>query len=162
MITCTFENGNVASPGIRHITTSNIIIKDNKVLFVLRQKVANKIMLEEGKWGLPGGFFDRDESLTEAVKREVMEETGWEIDDLVLFRINDNPNRPKEDRQNVDFIFIAKAINRTGSHDDEVREVKWFPLDSLPPMDQIAFDHGEDLELYLKHLKSPMTLPILG
>lgn len=162
MITCQFEDGNIASPGLRHVTTSNIIIKDNKVLFVLRQKVANRIMLEEGKWGLPGGFFDRNESLIEAVKREVMEETGWEIDDLELFRINDNPGRPKEDRQNIDFIFIAKAINRPGSHDAEVREVKWFPLDSLPPIDQIAFDHGEDLELYLKYLKVPMTLPILG
>ena len=144
----------------------------------IKQRVAAKAVIEsEGgilalhpsaidtnrNWHIPGGIRDTlSEPLQQTAVREVMEETGWEIDDLVLFRINDNPGRPKEDRQNIDFIFIAKAINRTGSHDDEVREVKWFPLGDLPPMDQIAFDHGEDLEMYLKHLKIPMTLPILG
>ena len=162
MITCTFENGNVASPGLRHVTTSIIILKDNQVLFGLRATVGGKPMLESGKWGLLGGFFDRDENLIQAVKREAMEEGGWEIDNIELFRINDRPDRPKEDRQNVDMVFIAQAIKQTGRSDEEVSELKWFPLNALPPMDQIAFDHGEDLSLYLKHLDSPKQLPILG
>ena len=162
MITCTFENGNVASPGLRHVTVNAIVVKDNQVLMGLRANVKGLTMLESGKWALLGGFFGFGENLIEAVKREVMEESGWEIDDLQLFRINDNPGRPKEDRQNVDMIFIARAVRQIGKSDEEVKELKWFPLESLPPMDQIAFDHGEDLELYLKHLKSPSSLPILG
>lgn len=162
MITCTFENGIVASPGIRHITTSNIILKNNQVIMCLRGTKNGQPILESGKWGLLGGFMDRDETLVESVKREVMEESGWEIEDLQLFRINDNPNRPKEDRQNVDFIFIAQATKQIGHYDEEVRQLKWFDLDDLPTAAQIAFDHGENLELYIKHLTSPRVLPILG
>jgi len=162
MITCTFENSNVASPGLRHITVNAIVIKDNQVLMGLRAPVKGLTMLETGKWALLGGFFGFNENLSTAVKREVMEESGWEITDLQIFRINDNPGRPKEDRQNVDMIFTARAVKQVGQHDEEVKELKWFPLDNLPPMDQIAFDHGEDLSLYLEHLKTPKTLPILG
>lgn len=162
MITCTFENGNVAKPGIRHITTSNIIIRGNQVLMCLRGTKNGQPILESGKWGLLGGFMDRDETITQSVQREVMEESGWSIKNIHLFRINDNPGRPKEDRQNVDFVFIAEVDKQVASFDEEVRELRWFPLDQLPPMDQIAFDHGEDLGLYLEHLHVPKQLPILG
>ena len=162
MITCTFENGNVASPGLRHVIVNAIVIKDDQVLLGLRGTVNGKPMLESGKWALLGGFFGFGENLIQAVKREVMEESGWEIDDLQLFRINDNPGRPKEDRQNVDMIFVARAVTRSGGHDEEVKELKWFPLDDLPRVDQIAFDHAEDLELYRQYLADPRPLPILG
>ena len=162
MITCTFENGNVASPGLRHITVGVILVKDNQVILGLRGSLKGKLMLESGKWALLGGFFDRNESLFEAAKREVMEESGWEIKNLMLFRINDRPDRPHEDRQNVDIIFTAEAVKQTGRFDEEVRELKWFPLDKLPPPDQIAFDHGQDLELYKNYLQKGGQVPIIG
>ncbi len=162
MITCTFENGNVASPGLRHVTVNAIVVKDGQVLLGLRGTLNGKPMLESGKWALLGGFFGFGEDLSTAVKREVMEESGWEIDNLQLFRINDDPGRPKEDRQNVDIIFIANAVKQIGSSDEEVSRLKWFPLNDLPPMDQIAFDHGEDLELYLRSRNISRSLPILG
>lgn len=162
MITCTFENGNVANPGLRHVTVGAIVLKDNEVLLGLRGTLHGKPILESGKWSLLGGFFGLNENLESAVKREVMEESGWEIADLQLFRINDNPNRPKEDRQNVDMIFTAKAVVQTGKHDEEVTELKWFPLDALPSAEQIAFDHGEDLELYRSYLSTSRPLPLLG
>lgn len=162
MITCTFENGNVASPGLRHVTVNAIVIKNNQVLMGLRAPIKGLTMLEVGKWALLGGFFGFGENLETAVKREVMEESGWEIDHLQLFRINDNPNRPKEDRQNVDIIFVANALRQVKASDEEVSELKWFSLDALPPIDQIAFDHGEDIELYRQHLRTPKQLPILS
>ncbi len=162
MITCTFENGNIASPGLRHVTVNTIVIKDGQILLGLRAPVKGLDMPEVGKWALIGGYFDRDETLVEAVKREVLEESGWEIGDTLLFRVNDSPNRPMEDRQNVDMIFLANAVKQMGNSDKEVAQLKWFPLDSLPPRDQIAFDHGDSIELYLKHLGDPRQLPILG
>lgn len=128
----------------------------------LRSIVSGVTMLETGKWALLGGYFGFNEDLKTAVKREVMEESGWEIDNIKLFRINDNPGRPKEDRQNVDMVFIADAIKQTGVTDGEISELKWYSLDALPPADQIAFDHGEDLELYKKYLSHPIPLPVSG
>ncbi len=160
MITCTFENNNKAL--LRHITVNAIVVKDNQVFLGKRGTHNGKSIAESGKWGLLGGFFGRDENLIEAVKREVMEESGWEIGDLKLFRINDNPNRPKEDRQNVDIIFITNAIKQIKASDEEVTNLQWFDLDKLPPKEEIAFDHGDNLELYKKYLKEKFSLPILG
>ncbi|MEK7597128.1 MAG: NUDIX domain-containing protein [Patescibacteria group bacterium] len=157
MITCTFENNNKTS--LRHVTVNAIVVKNNQVLLGKRGTFNGKPILESGKWGLLGGFFSRDENLIEAVKREVMEESGWEISDLKLFRINDNPNRPREDRQNVDIIFTANAVKQTGRSDEEVTRLKWFDLDKIPEM---AFDHGDALELYKKYLKENFPLPVLG
>ena len=160
MITCTFENNNKAS--LRHVTVNAIVIKESIVLLGKRGALNGKPIPESGKWGLLGGFFDRDENLTQAVKREVMEEGGWEIDNLQLFRINDNPNRPKEDRQNVDIIFIANAVKQIKTSDEEVSKLQWFDLDKLPSKEEIAFDHGDSLELYKKYLKENFSLPVLG
>ena len=160
MITCIFENNNKAS--LRHVTVNAIVVKGSQILLGKRGSFNRKPILESGKWGLLGGFFDRDETLAQAVKREVLEESGWEIDSLQLLRINDNPSRPKEDRQNVDIIFIAKAVKQTKTTDEEVIKLQWFDLDKLPTTEEMAFDHGEDLEMYIKYLKEKFALPVLG
>ena len=160
MITCTFENNNKTS--LRHVTVNAIVVKDNQVLLGKRGSFNGKPIPESGKWGLLGGFFNRNENLVQAVKREVLEESGWEINNLRLFRINDNPQRPKEDRQNVDIIFITNAIKQTKTSDEEVSQLQWFDLDKLPAKEEIAFDHGDALELYKKYLKEKFSLPVLG
>ncbi|MEK9169424.1 MAG: NUDIX domain-containing protein [Patescibacteria group bacterium] len=160
MINCFFENNDKAF--LRHITVNAIIVKTNQILLGKRGAFNGKPILESGKWGLLGGFFDRDENLVQAVKREVMEESGWEIKNIKLFRINDNPQRPKENRQNVDIVFIANTIKQTGKSDEEVTHLKWFDLNKLPVKEETAFDHGDNLELYKKYLKENFPLPILG
>ena len=160
MITCVFENNNKSS--LRHVTVNAIVIKGNQILLGKRGTLNGKPILESGKWGLLGGFLGRDENLTQAVKREVMEESGWEINNLQLLRVNDNPKRPKEDRQNVDIIFIAEAIKQVKTSDEEVRELKWFNLEKLPPNELMAFDHGDAIKLYIKYKERSIKLPIIG
>jgi len=160
MINCIFENGNKSS--LRHVTVNAIVVKNNQILLGKRATLNGKPILESGKWGLLGGFFSRNENLIQAVKREVMEESGWEITNLKLLRINDNPNRPKEDRQNVDIIFIADAVKQVKTSDEEVKELKWFHFNNLPSRDLIAFDHGDALEIYSKYLKENINLPVIG
>ncbi len=160
MITCNFEDGGKAN--LRHVTVNAMIIKDNKILLGKRGTYKGKPINESGKWSLLGGFFGRDETLAGAVKREVKEESGYEIGDLILFRINDNPSRPKEDRQNVEIVFVAHVLNQIGKPDEEVTELRWFDLDNLPAIEEIAFDHGENIELYKKYLKNKFQLPLMG
>lgn len=143
---------------MRHATADTIVIQDGRILLVKRTGK----LLESGKWGLPGGFMDRDETIAEAAAREVMEETGWKVKQLTLFRINDRPNRPHEDRQNIEFVHFATASRRTGQADGESSEQKWFDLDNLPEANEIAFDHLDSIELYKKYLKQPFKLPILS
>lgn len=160
MITCFFENQNKAF--LRHITINAIITKNNKILLAKRGKFNKKPIIEYGKWGLIGGFLGRDENLIQGIKREVMEESGWEINNIKIFRINDNPNRPKEDRQNVDIIFIASPVKKIKKSDEEVSCLKWFDLNKLPEKEDFAFDHLDSIELYKKYLSKKFNIPILG
>lgn len=144
MITCTFENGGKGN--LRHVTADTLVLKEGKILLVKR---VGKL-LEGGKWGLVGGFVDRNETVIQAAAREVMEETGYTIGGLTLLQILDNPDRPHEDRQNIAFVYYGQAGEKTGQPDDESSEQKWFPLDLLPAREEMAFDHYEDILEYLK------------
>lgn len=156
MLTCTFEDG--VSTSLRHVTADVVVVKDNKILLAKRSE---KLSLEPGKWTIPGGFVDRDETIEEAAAREVLEETGYQIANLTLLRINSNPNRPNEDRQNIDFVFAAEAQQQIAQPDWESSEIAWFPLDKLPPKEQVAFDHYDNIQLYIRHTKENLQLPLL-
>lgn len=156
MITCTFENGNQNS--LRHVTANAMVVKDGNILLAKRSEG----LLEAGKWALLGGYVNRDEATREAVIREAKEESGWDVTNPRLFRVVDDPNRRHEDRQNIEFVYIVDAVEKTGESDWESEDVRWFPLDNLPKSDQMAFDHGEDIALYKKYLEEPFSLPFVG
>jgi len=59
-------------------------------------------------------------------------------------------------------IFIAKALKQVKNSDEEVTKLQWFDLDKLPTKEEIAFDHGDSIELYKKFLKEKFILPVLG
>lgn len=144
MIKCTFENGNEAN--LRHVVVDAICLKENKILLVKRsQKV-----LQSGKYALPGGFLNFDETTEEATLRELMEETGYEGEIVKLIKVLDDPNRKNEDRQNVSFIYLIDVKEKVGKPDEETKSVHWFSLDSLPPESEFAFDHLEIIQDFIK------------
>ena len=155
MITCSFENGNKAN--LRHVVVHAIVEMDGKLL--LEKRTGD--LLESGKWSLPSGYLDREETAGEGIVREVKEETGWDCEIISLFRMNSNPNRPHEDRQNVSIEFLVKPIKKTGEPDHESSKVEWIPIDKLIPLENFAFDHGESIKLYLQYRKTPFQLPIV-
>jgi len=150
MIKCEFENGSAA--GLRHVTVDGIIMRDNQVLLSKRGTYNGKPINESGKWSLIGGYVDRDETIKEAFCREAFEEAGCKLDNIRLLRIKDNPDRPKEDRQNISFVLVADFISMEINETEEVLELKWFDLNSLPALTEIAFDHGDDLYQFRDYL----------
>ena len=143
MITCIFESGTRAL--LRHVVVHAIVERNGALLLVKRAPHLS----EGGKWGLPGGFLDRDETVVEGVLRELREETGWTGEVRRLLRINSRPDRPREDRQNVAFDFVIAPHERVGEPDHESTSVEWVAIDRLPPLDALAFDHGETIRRYL-------------
>lgn len=156
MIICTFEKGYEAK--LRHLVVHALVEKDNGILLVKR----TGDLLESGKWGLPGGYLDRDETAAQGALRELYEETGWKGEIVTLFRINTIPNRPHEDRQNVSFDFIIRPLQKVGNPDAESSKVEFISFEKLYAKDQLAFDHGDTIELYRRHRLSPFTLPIFS
>jgi ADP-ribose pyrophosphatase YjhB (NUDIX family) len=155
VITCAFEDGGRAT--LRHVVVHAIVERDGALLLVRRAARLS----EGGKWGLPGGFLDRGETLVDGVRRELREETGWDGHVVGLLRINSRPDRPREDRQNVAFDFVLRPLERVGEPDDESSEVAWVSLDRLPPLDSLAFDHGDTVRIYLASRGRRAPAPLL-
>lgn len=143
MLTCKFEDG--GDGALRHVVVQVLVMRNKQILLTRRAKE----LLEGGKWSLAGGFVDRDETVAQAATREVLEETGWQSENLKFLNVIDEPNRPNDaGRQNIAFNFVCNAVEQTSQPDWEVTEQQWFDLDKLPPADQIAFDHQEIIENY--------------
>jgi 8-oxo-dGTP diphosphatase len=155
MIVCKFPDGNEGE--LRHVTVDTLVLKDGQILLVKRTAK----LIEGGKWGLIGGYMDRDENVFEAAAREVYEETGWEIEDMKFIKLNDTPSRPNEDTQNVSFVFIAKGIKQTGTPDWESDEIRWFDLDNIPEDSMMAFDHADDIKYYKQLMSENKPFPSL-
>lgn len=155
MIQCTFENGNKAS--LRHITTGCVVIDAEKGVLLVKRAPH---ILGGNKYTIPGGFLDRDENFEKGALRELFEETGLQGKNPLLFRINDNPNRPKEDRQNVDIIFIIREFEGAFKDNSEVSEIKWFTKDALPNEEDFAFDHRESILKSFEYIEKQFTLPL--
>lgn len=156
MIQCEFEDAKRTTE-LRHIVVTGVGVKEGRVLMILRADH----LVQGNKYGLPGGFLDRDETLAQGAKREFLEETGYACKPETILTINDDPARAREDRQNVDVVFLVDVLKKVKEPDNEVKEVKWFPLDSLPDRKNIAFDHYEIIQLYILWQKEKQPLPIL-
>lgn len=157
MIKCTFEDGGAGH--LRHVTVDGIITNNNKILLVKR---SHQVPVEAGKFSLPGGYLDHDESANEGIVREVLEETGFNSVVKELFLIIHSPRLKGDDRQNVDFIFTLNLLDKIQNPDREIESLHWFSYGKLPPTDQIGFDHTDIIDLFLKHQKNPKRLPYVN
>ncbi len=148
MLNCTFESGKQTSH-LRHAVVDVLLI-DKKTILLTRRADS---LREGGKWCLPGGYMDRDETAVEAAMRELHEEAGYTCEIYDLFTILDEPNRKGDDRQNISFVFLAKPIEKVGEIDpSEVSEMQWFPLDALPDEADMAFDHFDIIWRYIQSI----------
>lgn len=157
MITCQFENGREAK--LCHVTTGAIVTNNKNQVLLVRRSPGQ---LNPNRYTLPGGFLDRDENSQEESIREVKEESGLLVKILFLFYIVDTPNRPKEDRQNVEFRYVAEVIGGKETTSDETSELIWITEKTLPVEAEFAFDHRRTLVKYFEYLKNPFPLPIFN
>lgn len=111
------------------------------------------VLIERGKmpfgWALPGGFVDYGESLEQAARRELAEETGLELIDLRQFAAYSDPARDPR-QHNISMVFTAKGRGTLRAGDDAAG-IALFALDSLP--EALCFDHAQILADYRRSLE---------
>ncbi len=98
-------------------------------------------------WAFPGGFVDMEETVEDAVGRELFEETSLSGISLKQFYTYSAIHRDPRHRT-VSVVFVGKAEKNTEPKaGDDAKKARWFGLDDLPKM---AFDHAEILNDILK------------
>ena len=109
-----------------------------------------------GCWCLPCGYLDYDETIEEALKREVFEETGLNIENPYFMNLLDVNSDPKSDkRQNVTFRYgyiVQEPITEVkltakNSEKNEVADIKWIPTNEIDNY-KWAFNHNELIKYY--------------
>lgn len=107
------------------------ITDDNKIEIIAEKR--GPLVSATGRWCFPCGYLDYDEDLTDAVIREVQEETGYTLErkDVNFIDIN---SKPEGKKQNVGIRYIAfidndkKQISDFELDTNEVTELKWIEI----------------------------------
>jgi len=96
-----------------------------------------------GKWAIPGGFIEMEETLEASARRELREETGLEVGDLIQLQTFGDPGRDPRGRT-ISVVFLAQVdpSQLKPQAADDAAAVGWHPLRKPPPL---AFDHDKIL-----------------
>lgn len=78
------------------------------------------------RWGLPGGWVDRNEDPAVAVRREMMEELSLDVKVGPIVLVE------KPYRNHLDLAYLCRALGSPGPLSYELLEYGWFDLESLP------------------------------
>ena len=114
-----------------------VVNKHHQLLFVRRARDPGK-----GKWGLPGGFVDRGETIEEALRREIEEETGMRVTQAKYLMSSPNQYDYKGVVAPViDLFYVCRVDMRKNIHiaAEELEHFEWSePTPEL--LDNMAFE----------------------
>ena len=103
----------------------------------------------KGKWAIPGGFINMDETLEQSATRELKEETHVAGIIPTQFRTYGDPKRDPRGMV-ISTVFYAYLPPRAKVEaDDDAASYKWASLGDLP---ELAFDHNKILKDFRKFI----------
>lgn len=120
------------------VGAATLIVDDQNRLLLMKRS-------DSGCWGPPGGAVELGEVVETAARREVREETGLDIGEIMLFGVFSGPELyyryPNGDEvYNVTIVYLAQHLGGEIRLNEEHTEWHWFPPNAIP----------EDLSLPIK------------
>ncbi|MEI6177853.1 MAG: NUDIX domain-containing protein [Verrucomicrobiota bacterium] len=107
----------------RPIATVGALIHDGggRILMLRTHKWSNL-------WGIPGGKIERGETSTDALRREIREETALELDEIRFVMVQDCIDSPEFMRPEHFILlnYLARATGTAVHLNDEAEEFRWF------------------------------------
>jgi 8-oxo-dGTP diphosphatase len=95
---------------------------------------------DAGRWDLLGGFLEEGEHPLAGLRRELLEETGYEVEPAeFLGAYVDTYGEGELATSVLNLVWEARVVSGEGVPADDVAELRWFARDELPPRDELAF-----------------------
>lgn len=92
---------------------------DEKVLLL------EHILRPASSWGIPGGFIEQDEQPENAVRREIREETGLELENLKMLCV-------RTINRHIEVLFRANSNGTAEVKSREIKSLDWFEVEKMP------------------------------
>lgn len=150
------KNPKYKNQGI-HVIVSLLTVVDGKFK-VLLVKRKNKPYMDY--WALIGGAVYNNETLEDALARELYEKSGIENVIPMQFKIFSDPNRAKETGFRMLGIAYVGLIDASAvtfiKETAKTSDIDWFDVDAVPTL---AYDHNEVLISAINHLKNKIYKP---
>jgi 8-oxo-dGTP diphosphatase len=113
-----------------------------------------------GKWALPGGFVRVEETLDDAARRELEEETGLRnifLEQLYTFGAVDRD--PRERVVSVAYYALVNLGDHNVHAASDASDAAWFGVHDVP---SLAFDHADILHAALERLRGKLRYQPIG
>ncbi len=110
-----------------------VILNSEQILLIKRGKDPH-----QGSWSLPGGAQKLGETIFEAARREIREETGLKIEILGLIDVVDSIRR--DNKGDIEFHYTlvdvaAKVLDGNLKAGGDAQNCRWFTLNEIEAMD---------------------------
>jgi 8-oxo-dGTP diphosphatase len=144
---------------------SEIRVTVDVVIFTIQEGALKVLLVRRGippfqdSWAIPGGFVQEQESLDDAARRELMEETG--VQDVYLEQLYSfgDPGRDPRGRVVTVAYYALIAADRAVRAGSDAAEARWWAMNQLPPL---AFDHDRILAYALERIRNKLEYTTVG
>jgi 8-oxo-dGTP diphosphatase len=109
-----------ATQGKFTVSVAAIVTNDENKVLLLKH-----VLRPVSDWGIPGGFIETGEQPEAAIRRELMEETGLELDELNMLRV-------RTIARHIEILFRARARGEAKVSSREITDLGWFAPDEMP------------------------------
>jgi ADP-ribose pyrophosphatase YjhB (NUDIX family) len=125
------------------------VIVDNRILLV-------RELLDGGRWTLPGGWADMGDAPSEAVLREIREESGYEARVIKLAAVYDRNRRghPYFYFDTYKLFFLCEMTGGSPTTSIETGGAEFFREDELPEL-SISRVTPQEIQMLFQHYRSP-------
>lgn len=137
------------------------------VVFGLDEQIDLKVLLIQRRippfqhqWALPGGFVQMEESLEEAARRELQEETG--VQGIFLEQLYTFGDLGRDPRDRIISVAYYALINLTDYPllaSTDAKDATWYSVGALPTL---AFDHAQILQQAIQRLQGKVCYEPIG
>ncbi|MBL7834593.1 MAG: NUDIX hydrolase [Cyclobacteriaceae bacterium] len=111
-------------------------------------------------WALPGGLVRNDEALEDAVRRELKEEAGIDVQFMEQLYSFGMPDRDPRNRViSIAYYALVRPRDFQLSAQTDAEDVEWYSVTEVP---KLAFDHKNILDYAIKRLRGKLAYEPIG